>query len=359
MQRTTLIFTAVVIPTFIPALASSGLSRANQLKTSTVAGIRPAGSGVAVTPEELGPYGTAAAETHRPTAGRLGPASFVLPHYCAFLIPVTGPGRIAITVSCQPTDRTVEARVFCPGTKGPVAHMVGKGTLSLTVPWAHTAGGPRPRTGDWMLELRTISGQGITGPQNGPSVVVQQGQEQPHGQRSNTSSRSLHIRSEKNERKPISGLRQRGQSVTQIKPIQVQPRDQSGASASLTTGTVTVRGPGLGGKALVNITARQAELSRALVTAREELEAIRAWQLQWDEVDVKQILGEWIVFNADDLADSIKSTEDSIEELRNKRDEFTDAFENMNQKANQLVNLMSQLQKMLHDMRLAAIRNMQ
>lgn len=337
-------------------LASSALCWAEQLKTKQVAGIRPAGSGVVVTREQLGPHGAAVAETHRPTAGRLGPAYFALTHHCAFLIPVTGPGQITITVSCQPTDRTVEARVFCPGTKDAVAHTLGKGTLVLTVPWAHTATGLRPRTGDWMLELRAKSGQGITGPQSGPAVAPQQGQEQPHGRQVNGSSKSLHVRSERSEYRAVSEPRRHGQSA-QIKPTEVQPRDQSMSSASLTTGTVTVRGPGLGGKALVNISARGTELSQALTAAREELEAIRAWQLQWEEVDVKQVLGEWIISNTDDLTGNIKSMEAWMEELRSKRDEYTTVFEDMDQKANQLFNSMSQLLKMLHDMRLAAIRN--
>ena len=356
MRRETPPLTVVITSICGLSLVSSALCLAEQLKTKAVAGIRPAGSGVAVTPEQLGPHGAAAAETHYPTAGRLGPASFVLARQCAFLIPVTGPGQITIAVSCQPTDRTVEARVFCPGTRDAVAHTLGKGTLALTVPWAHTATGPRPRTGDWMLELRAKSGQGITGPQSSLSVAPQQGQEQPHGWRVNDSSKSLHVRSERSERKAVSEPHQRGQSA-QIKPTQVQPRDQSRSSASLTTGTVTVRGPGLGGKALVNISARGTELNQALTAAREELEAIRTWQLQWEEVDVKQILDEWIISNTDDLTENIKSTEDWMEELRNKRDEYTTAFENMDQKANQLFNLMSQLQKMLQDMRLAAISN--
>jgi uncharacterized protein YukE len=150
-----------------------------------------------------------------------------------------------------------------------------------------------------------------------------------------------------------------------MKPVQGQLRDRPSASVALISGTLTARGAGLGGKALTNVTARQAELSRALSAARDELDAIRTWQLQWEEADIKQIFGEWAVLNVDDLAGSIESAGDWIDKLESQmereralREEFNSAFENFDQKTNQLFNILSQVLKDMKEMQTAIMRNL-
>jgi hypothetical protein len=144
-----------------------------------------------------------------------------------------------------------------------------------------------------------------------------------------------------------------------MRPAQVRPHEVTGTTGALISGTLTAKGTGLGGKALVNITARQAELSHALATARDELDAIHRWQLQWEDTDTENILDKWGVLAADDLAGSIKATESWMEEIRNRRQEFQTMFENLDQKTNQLFNLLSQVLKQIKEMRSAVTRNMQ
>jgi len=366
MQKKNLFVVIAIILTVTLPCASVRSSRMSQVKKAAVAEIRPTGSGVSVAPEQLGPHSAAVAQTHRPTAGRLGPVSFVLGRRCAFLVPVTGPGKITITASWKPTNCRVEACVFCPGIKDPVARTTGTGRLTLTVPWVHTATGPRPRTGDWMVELGPASdltaGAGqSTGPSIGPDAAGQP----VHQVAGRPSSKSTPVTRKKSEPRQVFRPRKRDGSPAQMKPVQGQLRDRPSASVALISGTLTVRGPGLGSKALTNVTARQAELSRALSAARSELDAIRTWQLQWEEADVKQIFGEWAVLNVDDLAGSIESTENWIDKLESQmereralREEFNAAFQNFDQKTKQLFNILSQVLKDMKEIQTAIMRNL-
>ncbi|MBN2315481.1 MAG: hypothetical protein JXM79_16250 [Sedimentisphaerales bacterium] len=358
MRKAKRLIAIILIFTMTPALASQRLSRVSQAKMALADSIQPAGSGISVKPEQLGPHSAAAVEAHRPTAGQLGPAHFVLVGRCAFLLPVAAPGKITINASWNPTNRSVEARVFCPGTKVPVARTSGKGSLTVTVSWVHTITGPRPQTGDWMVELRPISSldamenQSI-GPPDGATATEPEREQAAH-----SSSQSMRVHSKKSGLTQTSRPRQPDKSRIQKEPTPSHLREKPGTAITLTQGTLTASGPGLGGKPLINITARQTELSKVLSNARTELDSIHSWQLQWEEVDIKHVLGEWAVLNTDDLAENIKSLENWMEEVRNKRQEFTTAFENFDQKSNQLFNLLSSVMKSMKEMQGAVTRNL-
>jgi hypothetical protein len=60
----------------------------------------------------------------------------------------------------------------------------------------------------------------------------------------------------------------------------------------------------------------------------------------------------------DDISKQIKNLENSMEEVRNKRQEYMTAFENFDQKANQLFNILSTVLKNQKEMQEAITRNM-
>jgi predicted ribosome quality control (RQC) complex YloA/Tae2 family protein len=59
-----------------------------------------------------------------------------------------------------------------------------------------------------------------------------------------------------------------------------------------------------------------------------------------------------------DISNQIKNLENSMEEVRNKRQEFMTAFENFDQKATQLFNILSTVLKNQKEMETAITRNM-
>jgi methyl-accepting chemotaxis protein len=58
------------------------------------------------------------------------------------------------------------------------------------------------------------------------------------------------------------------------------------------------------------------------------------------------------------LNDTIKEVESMQETVRNKRQMASTAFQNFDQKANQLYNLMSSVMKAMNEMRMGTVRNM-
>jgi predicted ribosome quality control (RQC) complex YloA/Tae2 family protein len=60
----------------------------------------------------------------------------------------------------------------------------------------------------------------------------------------------------------------------------------------------------------------------------------------------------------EDLSTRIKILENLMEEVKNKRQEFQTAFENFDQKVNQLFNMLSTVLKSMKEMEQAIIRNM-
>lgn len=72
--------------------------------------------------------------------------------------------------------------------------------------------------------------------------------------------------------------------------------------------------------------------------------------IQWDPGD-KPV-------SSDELSDYIKQLETQMEEVRNKRSEFQTLFENFDQKANQLFNILSTIMKSMKEMQQAIMRNL-
>ena len=58
------------------------------------------------------------------------------------------------------------------------------------------------------------------------------------------------------------------------------------------------------------------------------------------------------------LNDTIKEVESMQETVRNKRQMASTAFQNFDQKANQLYNLLSSVMKAMNEMRMGTVRNM-
>ncbi|MEO1173473.1 MAG: hypothetical protein AAFX94_15680, partial [Myxococcota bacterium] len=71
-----------------------------------------------------------------------------------------------------------------------------------------------------------------------------------------------------------------------------------------------------------------------------------------------QLTGETKTLDRAGLNDTIKDVESMQETIRNKRQMASTAFQNFDQKANQLYNLMSSVLKVMNEMRSGTTRNM-
>jgi hypothetical protein len=294
---------------------------------------------------------------------QLAPASVEVPvrmdRYVVFRMPVGGSGDFRFSLKWTPADVALEMRVFAPGRQEPVVKAGGRGALDL----AFDSAGALPQAllgpGDWMIELRRAEAAAhvppsAVEPEVTPIPVAPSDEGTPRPRL-----RRLPARLQPLDRPAAA---QAGEPARTVQPGAATM--QSGVLSDKLPGapiqgTLTARWPGMNDGQILDVTARVAWLRRLIEVQRKEQAALRAWQTQWDEAVKAEFLANGADDDMEDLLNSIEATQQAIDKLQQSgAEEQSLELQDACQKAQQTVNMLSQMLKKTQETQSAIVRNM-